>query len=297
MKNSLLLSILVSSIAFGQNEVKSEAKVETVPPPQVEKKAEVQAEKPSEVVKTEAPKEVVPEVKPIEAPVVKETPTKVAVAARDEEGFNKSWNVHIDLLAGSYESTGNSSLTFANAGQYPTLTSGEKLPMNLKSVTSGFQFGGGYRLSDWLSWDMNFLFLGARQESKITTSTGSTHDIKQEVAFVYLSPLTWTGYPIKWLYLQAGIGLVGEVQKVTTDINNIGSFETGSFGPGINLGTGVEFALGKMFSLRGGITLISSTTVTQERKLNESQATEVTAKWEERKLGIGLLTFGSKFYF
>jgi hypothetical protein len=290
MKNTILLSILISSVAFAQTEkaaepVKTEAvKAETT-------KTEAAKELPKEEVKKEELKVVEP------AAPAKDVPAKPLVAVKDDEGFNKSWNVHVDVLAGSYESMGNSSLTFPNAGQYPTLTSGEKIPMNVKSPTTGFQFGGGYRFSDWLSWDMNLLVLGGKQESKITTSTGATHDVKLETGFVYFSPFTWTGYPIKWLYLQAGVGLVAEAHKVTTDIPNIGSFETGSFGSGINVGTGVEFALSKMFSLRGGLTLISAATITQEKKINEGQAAEVTAKWEERKIGIGLLTFGSKLYF
>jgi Outer membrane protein beta-barrel domain len=282
MKNTIFSLILISSFASAQT---AELPEKAAEPAKVEP------------AKVEPPKEIAKEeVTPVEAPA-KETPAKTPVAVSDDEGFNKSWNVHIDLLAGSYESMGNASMTFPNAGQYPTLTTGERIPMNEKSPTTGFQFGGGYRFSDWLSWDMNVLILAAKQDSKITTSTGATHDVKLETGFMYFSPLTWTGYPVRWLYLQAGVGLVVEAHRVTTTIPNIGNFETGSYGGGFNLGTGVEFALSKMFSLRGGLTFISAPTVSQEKKINEGQAAEVNAKWEERKIGIGLLSFGTKFYF
>ncbi len=231
-------------------------------------------------------------------------PEKTSAAPKDSEDstaatdFNHRFNVNLDLFGGSYNSSGDASATFTNAGQYPTLTSGEKIPLDLKAKgASGFQAGVGYRFSDWFSWNVALMALRGNSDSTFTSSRGSTHNIKMDSAFLYLTPFTWTAYPISWLYVSAGFGLLVEVDQVTSDIPNINSFTTGSVGSAMTLGAGVEHPIGDIFTLRGGLTLLGGSLTSQERKINEGTASEILARLEERKINAGLLTLGTKIYF
>ena len=213
--------------------------------------------------------------------------------------FDKKFNVNIDLLGGGYSSKGDAAWTFSNPLAFPTLSSDEKVPINNeKGKASGIQVGMGYRWHDWFSWNALFLVMKAEGENyTYTTSKSANHNIKVESSVIYLSPFIWTFYPLSFLYLQAGTGVIIEGNKVTTDIPNATSFDTGAGGIGGNLGAGVEFALNNHFTLRGGLNFIGGTLGEQDYKINEGTTNELTAKVGKRSVGMVLLNFGTKIYF
>jgi hypothetical protein len=179
------------------------------------------------------------------------------------------------------------------------LTSGERVPINVdKARGTGLQAGFGYRFSDWFSWSMVLAAHRSQQtEYNYLTQSGTTHSMKVESAFVYLSPFTWTAYPINWLYVSAGFGWMVEGQKATTNITNINNFETGSFGGIVTLAAGVELPINNTLMFRAGLQTMNGKLAIQEKKLNEGTVTEYTAKLEERNISSAMLTLGMKAYF
>ena len=213
------------------------------------------------------------------------------------DDFNHKFN--LDLVGGGETSKGDADWTFTTPSQFPTLTSGEKVPFNVENgKATGLQAGMGYRWSDWFSWNILLMGVTGQGESyNYTTSKGNTHSIKVQSHVLYVSPFIWTFYPISWFYLQVGSGAIVEINNVTTDIPNATSFDTGTGGWGGNFGAGAEFMLGQHFSLHGGLSFVGGTLNSQEYKINKDTTNEITAKLEERKLNITLLMVGTKIYF
>ena len=301
-------SLFLASTAKAQEAALSEKKVEEVGSELAKEESPKVTEAPTEPSKMEPPKAETQNVEfqKTDVPKTETLPNTAAPPPSDAKPdakaqpktFNKRWSLSVETFGGGYDSKGDATLSITNPSQFPTLTSGEKIPVNVeKGSGSGIQIGGGYRFNDWLSMNGLIMLMGSKSESSFTTANGNKHRFTTETGLFYVSPFTWTAYPVSWLYVSAGLGFAIESHKIKSDITNMGELELGAAGGASTLGVGVEFALGKSWTLRGGLNFLGANMRSLNQKINEGTLNEVNVKLEDRKVEIGVITIGTKFYF
>lgn len=215
-----------------------------------------------------------------------------AFAERD-----KQFSVGLYGLAGKVSAKGNGKLSFTNAGSFPTLTSGEEIPLGVESSGSGGEFTLGYTFSPLFSWHAGVILVTSQEEENFTTSTSNTHRLEKTSTALFFTPFLWTAWLADFVYLQAGPAVFVESIKVTSDITTVNDFDTGSYGGGLILGGGVEFLFSEFIGLNAGLRILSGKTKSQEKTNNSGLASEYTGKLEERQFQAAMIRLGITLYF
>jgi len=208
-----------------------------------------------------------------------------------------SWNLGIQGVAGAYKSKGDVVLTFRSSA-FPQFAVSETINATGDSDdTSGSHIYLGKFLNNWLSWTLSVTAVGAEDDVVFTASNGTTYQTKVELAHIFISPLTFTFYPLRYLYLKFAPGVAIEAGSIKTEIPNMEKVDFAVVGGGVLYGIGLDYMLLSWFSLNVGFLGVSATTSEQEVVTNPGQPIEFVVKAKERKLNYNAFSVGVNFYF